>query len=247
MTLSIMHTKVTRRSARAAAIGIASALAGLALSGCANGLDPGGHVAGWAMISAEQRHPILVGEEPATHSVRVARGSNGLTPHQRAGVADFIGHYRAADAGNSKLSIAVPSGSPNEISALRAVADVRAIAQDFGIDDSRISVSPYNSGHARDAAVRVSYTRYVAEAPQCGEWPTNLADDARNLPYPNLGCATQRNFAMQVANPADLLGPRTMTPAVSERRDTHWEKFKSGDSTIAKREQDERASTKTDK
>jgi len=246
MTMSSKNTTVTRRSRRAAAIVIASALSGLALSGCANGLDPGGHVAGWAMISPEQRHPIIVSEEPATHSLRVARGSNGLTQHQRAGLADFIGRYRATDAGNSRISIAVPSGSPNEISALRAVADVREIARDFGIDESRISISPYSSGRSRDGTIRVSYSRYVAEAPECGDWSTNLGDDTRNLPYPNLGCATQRNFAMQVANPADLLGPRTMTPASSERRDTHWDKFKEGESTVTKRVQDERASTKAD-
>lgn len=246
MTHSIMHPTLTRRCSRAATLAIASTLVGLALSGCSNGLDPGGHVAGWAMISPEQRHPIIVAEEPATHSVRVARGSDGLTPHQRAGVADFIGRYRAVDSGNSRLSIAVPSGSPNEISALKAVADVREIARDFGIDESRISISPYHGSQARDTALRVSYTRYIAEAPECGDWSANLGDDSRNLPYPNLGCATQRNFAMQVANPADLLGPRTMTPATAERRDVRWEKFNKGDTTIAKRAQDERASTKAD-
>jgi pilus assembly protein CpaD len=246
MLNSIVHTKVTRRSARAAALGIASALAVLVLPGCADGLDPGGHVAGWTLISPEERHPILVSEEPATHAIRVARGSNGLTPHQRARVADFIGRYRAADAGNSRLSIAVPSGAANEIAALKAVADVRHIASDFGIDESRIAIRPYSSHRSGDAPLRVSYTRYVAEAPACGDWSTNLADDRRNLPYPNLGCATQRNFAMQVANPADLIGPRTMTPAIAERRDVRWEKFKQGDATVAKRDQDERASTKTD-
>ena len=50
----------------------------------------------------------------------------------------------------------------------------------------------------------------MAEAPECGHWPTNLADDPRNLPYPNFGCAQQHNLAAQIANPADLLGPRTM-------------------------------------
>ena len=55
--------------------------------------------------------------------------------------------------------------------------------------------------------IRLSYLRYVAEAPECGQWPTNLAEDYRNLPYPNLGCAQQHNLAAQIANPADLLGP----------------------------------------
>ncbi len=245
MTTSSMKTKLPRL-ARLSTMGAASALTALLLAGCSNGMEPGGHVAGWAMISPDQRHPIIVSEQPSTHSVRVARGSDGLSPHQRAGIADFIGRYRGADAGNSSLAIAVPSGSVNEISALKAVADAREIARDMGIDDSRVSVSPYRAGGDRDPAIRISYTRYVAEAPECGIWPTNVGDDARNMPHPNLGCATQRNFAMQVANPADLLGPRTMTPATGERRDARWEKFNKGETTVAKKDQDERASTKGD-
>lgn len=236
---------VLRRPARSAAMG-ATALVALLLAGCANGQDPGGHVAGWSMISPDQRHPILVSEQPANHAIRIARGSDGLSPHQRAGLGDFIGRYRGSDAGNGRLSIAVPSGSPNEISALKAVADVRDIARDYGIDESRIAVSPYRAAGDRDPAIRISYNRYVAEAPECGYWPTNIGDDARNLPYPNLGCSTQRNFAMQVANPADLLGPRTMTPALSERRDVKWEKFNKSETTVTKKDQDERASTKSE-
>ena len=230
------------RSVRSVAIGMAVSLAAL-LAGCTNGMDPGGHVAGWSMIDTQQRHPIMVAEQPATHAVRVARGSDGLSPYQRAGLADFISRYRGGDAGG-RLSIAVPSGSPNEIAALKAVADAREIARDMGIDDSRISVAPYRTAGERDPAIRVSYSRFVAEAPDCGIWPQNLGDDARNLPHPNLGCATQRNFAMQVANPADLLGPRTMTPTTGERRDARWDKFNKGETTIAKKDAEEKASTK---
>ncbi len=245
MTASNMNSPLRRRPLRAAAMGAATALAVLAIAGCSNGLDPGGHEAGWTMIDAQQRHPIIVAEEPAHHAVRVARGSDGLSPGQRDKLADFIARYRGGDAGG-QLSIAVPSGSPNEVAALRAVADMRYVARDLGIDDSRISVGPYRASRERDPAIRVSYTRYVAQAPECGMWPTNVGDDTRNLPYPNLGCATQRNFAMQVANPADLLGPRTMTPATAERRDVRWDKYNKGETTVAKRDQDERASAKGD-
>ena len=79
--------------------------------------------------------------------------------------------------------------------------------------------------------IRLSYLRYVAEAPECGQWPTNLADDQRNLPYPNFGCAQQHNLAAQIANPADLLGPRTMDPADPERRAVVLDKYRRGAST----------------
>ena len=66
------------------------------------------------------------------------------------------------------------------------------------------------------------------------------------LPYPNFGCATQRNLAVQVANPADLLTPRTMQPGSAERRDTVWDAYVKGDSTIAKKSADEKVKTKDD-
>jgi pilus assembly protein CpaD len=196
------------------------------------------------MLDPAQRHPIIVSQEPTDLNLRVARGAQGLTPQQRSQVVDFLNKFRSGDAGNSKLSIGVPSASLNEVSALNAANDLRYLLRDYGMDDSRISVRPYPADGQANAPVRMSYSRFIAQGPTCGNWPTNVGDDPRNLPYPNLGCATQRNFAAQVANPADLLGPRTMTPAVAERRDAAWEKFTKGESTITKKDADEKISIK---
>ena len=87
--------------------------------------------------------------------------------------------------------------------------------------------------------------RYVAEAPECGRWPSNLADESRNLPYPNFGCAQQRNLAAQIANPADLLGPRTVEPADAERRAVVFDRYRQGRTTGAEKSQDERIQVKT--
>jgi type IV pilus biogenesis protein CpaD/CtpE len=43
-----------------------------------------------------------------------------------------------------------------------------------------------------------------------------------------------------VSNPADLLVPRTQTPAASERRNVQWQKHTKGESTISKKLEDER-------
>ena len=220
-----------------------SALALLATA-CRPGEDPAAHVAGWAMIEATQRHPIVVSQQPANINVRVARGSHGLNPQQRANVIDFLNKYRSGDTGNGKLTVNVPSGSPNEVAALHAAADLRELLREYGLDDSRVSIKPYHTEGDPQPPIRVSYARFVAEGPQCGQWATNLGDDPTNLPYPNFGCSTQRNFAAQVANPADLIGPRTMTPATSERRDQVWEKYVKGESTIAKKEGDEKIQVK---
>lgn len=229
-----------RTKRQAAALGLGLAAFASLLAGCRPSDEPGVHVAGWAMLDPAQRHPIVVGQQPANMSVRIARGSQGLNPQQRASIVHFLGRYRGGNNGNGRLTISVPSGTANEVSALHAVADLRYLLRDVGIDDSRVAVQPYRGDGDAQAPIRISYSSFVAEGPECGHWGRNLADDARNLPHANLGCATQRNFAAQVANPADLLGPRTMTPAIAERRDTTWEKFVKGESTIAKKDGEEK-------
>jgi len=211
----------------------------LGLAGCKTTDDPT-RVAGWTLVDAEQRHPILVSQEPTTLSVRVRRGANGLKPAQRAELLNFAGHYRTTDAGNSRLVIAAPSGGANEVSAMYAVSEIRALLTDQGFSEATISVEAYDAEGSREPPIRVSYLRYVAQAPQCGDWSTNLAYDPMNLPYPNLGCANQRNLAEMVANPADLLGPRSETARSSERRDQVWSKYVAGKPTGATKSSDER-------
>jgi pilus assembly protein CpaD len=218
----------------------------LALAGCKTLDDePGGHVAGWTLVDPTQRHPIMVSQQPSTMTVRVARGSQGLTPAQKGQIAMFLERYRVADAGNSKLVIAVPSGSPNESAAVRAVGEIRQLITAYGFSEANVAIEPYHDGRDAGAPIRLSYLRYVAEGPECGRWTTNLADESRNLPYPNFGCAQQRNLAAQIANPADLLGPRTMEPADAERRAVVFDKYRQGRITGAEKSTDERIQVKT--
>lgn len=217
-------------------------LAAAAAGGCRH--DPTvPQVAGWSMVDPSQRHPIIVSQQPQTMQLRVAAGSRGLTPRQRADVLEFADRSRAGDAGNSRLLIQAPGGGTNEIAAMHAVGEIRQILGDMGFSESSIAVEAYHADSRSDAPVRVSYLRYVAEAPVCGYWPTNLAEQRDNANYPNFGCATQHNFAVSVANPADLLGPRTESDRPSERRDVVWERYKSGKPTGAEKSEDEKIST----
>jgi pilus assembly protein CpaD len=220
-------------------------LLALTLAGCKTLDEPGGHVASWTLVDAAQRHPIMVSQQPSTLSVRVARGSQGLTPSQKGQIASFLERYRVSDAGNSKLVIAVPSGSPNESSAVSAVGEIRQLITAYGYFESNVAIEPYHDRRDASAPIRLSYLRYVAEGPECGRWTTNLAEDYRNLPYPNFGCAQQRNLAAQIANPADLLGPRTTEPADQERRAVVFDRYRQGKPTGADKSQDERIQVKT--
>lgn len=231
---------LTRRIATLAA----TAALSLAAAGCA-GEDRLAAGPNFDLVDPAQRHPILVSQKPSNLTLQVPKGSSGLTPKSRADVLDFAQRYRSGDAGDSRLVIAAPSGSGNEVAAMQAVQQVRALLADNGFADSAISVEAYDAGHSSEPPVKVSYMRYVAEGPECGHWPKNIAYEPNNLPMANMGCANQRNFAAMVANPADLLGPRTMTPRAGERRDVVWEKYQRGEATASAKNEDGKASSKT--
>lgn len=240
---STMGNAASTRQRLFKSIAVCTAAATLLLAGCKHG-EEGTRVAGWSLVDPTQRHPIMVTQQPSTLSLRVARGSYGLSPHQRAQTISFLQRYRAVDASNSRLVIEAPSGSANEVAAMQAVAEIRTLMSEVGFDPSDVAIEAVQAIGDPQAPIRVSYLRYVAEAPQCGRWSTNLAATESNLNYPNLGCATQANLAAMVANPADLVTPRGRTPVAGERRDTVWEKYVKGESTIAAKQADEKVQVK---
>jgi pilus assembly protein CpaD len=244
----MMYAKTNSRGPSLARTGAAKAVAiafvGLALAGCKNE-GQGTQVAGWSLVDPQQRHPIMLSQEPSTLSLTVARGSQGLTPQQRAEVVDFAGRYRASDAGNSRLVVSVPGGASNEVAAMNAAEDVRALLTDSGFPDSAVSVEAYHSEGSAQPPLRIAYMRYVAKGPDCGhDWSENLAKDTRNIGHPNFGCTQQHNLAAMIANPADLLGPRTMGERYSDRRDQVMEQWTKGKITGSEKSEDEKVRVK---
>jgi pilus assembly protein CpaD len=211
---------------------IAVAILPFAVAGCQH--DRGAQVAGWTLIDPAQRHPILVSQQPVSLNLHIARGSQGLNPMQRARVLEFVSRSNAADAGNSRVVIAAPGGSANEGAAMEAADEARQLMVDSGYSEASIAMTAYHAGGG-EAPLRISYMRFVADAPDCGgDWSENLAANYQNTPYPNMGCASQRNLAVMVANPADLLGPRTVGEREANRRYVTFQKYINGDKTGAK-------------
>jgi len=74
-------------------------------------------------------------------------------------------------------------------------------------------------------SVRPSYLRCLAEGPNAGRWTTDFAEDPRNVPYPNFGCASQHNLAVMVDNARDLKRPQDEDPRSGERRNVTWSAY----------------------
>ncbi len=193
----------------------------------------------FTLANPNERWPIQVKQGEATLDLPVYRAANGLTESQRGQLRTFLYDYMSQRA--DRLLVRAPSGGANERAAMRAFDDIRSIAHQLGLNANSVAVEPYFANGDPSAPLRLSYLRIVAKAPDCPDWSENLAADPQNMPWPNMGCATQRNLAVSVADPNDLLGPRVETPRPGERRDVVWGKYVKGDTTISKRDPAEHA------
>jgi pilus assembly protein CpaD len=192
----------------------------------------------FTLANPNERHPIKVAQDESTLDLAVHHGGE-LNQMQLAQLRGYLQGYKKQKA--ERLLIRTPSGGTNDADAMRAFEDVRTALRQAGIGTNTVSLETYFANRDPSAPLRLSYLRYVATAPDCPDWSENIARDPQNMPYPDLGCATQRNLAAMVDDPRDLLEPRAETPRPSERRDEVWDKYVKGEPTISKRAPSEHA------
>jgi pilus assembly protein CpaD len=233
-TMRIVRTMIAKSRSGAALAVRAALVAGCALFVCACNTDQ--QVAGAPDVPTDyrQRHPITITE--ADHTLEVFIGSNrgGLNAAQRAEVLAFAQTWKREATGG--VVVDVPVGTSNERAANEAMRAVRSILAASGVPPDGILVRGYQPRGGGLATIRISYPRISAQAGPCGIWPADIGpsmnrDYFENQPPWNQGCATQRNLAAMVDNPADLVQPRAETPAYEMRRTTVLEKYRAGTSS----------------
>jgi pilus assembly protein CpaD len=230
------YPTVWRSGARSGLIRIAL-VAGCAalLCGCASRQE----VEFTASIPSDyrQRHPIVIKEKAQTVHLFIGNSKGGLSRDQRADVYAFAQSWKRDATGG--IIIDVPAGTPNAAAAGGAASEAKRLLISAGVPARGIVVRPYRVSNPQElATVRLNYPRMAAEAGPCGEWPADLGPDAiayiKNKPYWNLGCASQRNLAAMVADPADLVQPRGEGPVYQMRRTYVMEQYRRGEITSAK-------------
>ncbi|HZS64191.1 MAG TPA: CpaD family pilus assembly protein [Xanthobacteraceae bacterium] len=218
-----------RRKLSAVARGLFAAASALALSGCFTAKDTTGAIP----ADYRQRHPITLKEKDHTVAILVGTSRGGLNAEQRADALAFAQRWKREATGG--IIIDQPVGTPNAASAAAAAHETLSIFAAAGIPASAIAIRPYQpKNRVAVAALKLNYPVMAAEAGPCGLWPADLGptDDINhneNAPYWNLGCASQRNLAAMVANPADLVQPRGETPPSAQRRSVMIEKYRKGE------------------
>lgn len=204
------------RFGKKVAVPALAVLAGVLLGGCA---QRDSIVVGSIPDDYRTNHPIVIGEKEQVVDIPVGIGDRGMTHMQRVALQGFLANYDRTAA--PVVTIFVPVGAPNSLAAREVGRDFARFASAGGVPAGRILISSYQPPVADvTAPIRVSYLQMRAYTTPCGHWPEDLADTTANKHYANFGCAYQNNLAAQVANPADLLGPRQPTEIDAQRRET---------------------------
>ena len=184
-----------------------------------------------------ERHPITLKERERTVEIFLGRNRGGLTPSQRAYVLSFAQYWRRE--ASSGIIVDVPQGGPTDRAAADSMREVNSIFTASGVPQNAVYVHSYTPSDSALASIKINYSKLVAEAGPCGLWPHDLGTSLdhnynENRPYWNLGCASQRNLAAMVDNPADLVQPRGEAPAYSPRRSVAIDKYRKGESPSGK-------------
>jgi pilus assembly protein CpaD len=169
-----------------------------------------------------KRHPI--GYTPHTEALLVEiPAAGGLSANQQADVVRFVDRYKKE--GTGRLQLSAPRSAGAHLAASKSMRQVEGILDEAGVDPDAIEIGRHNSGGRNAPTVKLAYEKPVALPPQCRDWATNLGENRERLPYNDFGCATQRNFALTVANARDLQVPQPEISRSAEKRSAGWDEY----------------------
>jgi pilus assembly protein CpaD len=183
-----------------------------------------------------QRHPIAVTEADRSIVVFVGRARGGLSAPQRTDVQGLAQTW--VREGTGAIIADVPIDTPNARAASASFREIQSVLMAGGVPSRAITLRHYHPDDPLTLpTIKLSYPKISAVAGPCGLWPEDLGPNIdnpgynENRPYHNFGCATQRNLAAMVDNPADLEQPRPETPAYTSRRNIAFDKYRKGIAT----------------
>lgn len=192
------------------------------LAGCANRDSV---VVGSIPDDYRTNHPIVIAEKNQTIDIPIGVGDRGITRGQKVTFEGFLQNYDRHAA--PTLTIMTPAGGANDAAASRAARGLMNIAMKAGVPKNRIAITSYQAEYPEASSpIRAVYSAMRAQTGRCGRWPADVAETTDNKHYANFGCSYQNNLAAQIANPADLLGPRKQSEIDAENRNVVIDQYR---------------------
>jgi pilus assembly protein CpaD len=149
-----------------------------------------------------QRFPVGAVPETVTVPAHFTDGADPFAGPQQQRFKTLVEGY--LDRGHGPLTI--EGGGATQAAAQTATLRMEMLRRrliNAGVPSRDIRLQLASEG-APDT-ITLSYERYTAVLPTCGDWSSNLAFNPNNSDVPNAGCAQQRNLGEMVDDPADLV------------------------------------------
>ncbi|HEY2707475.1 MAG TPA: CpaD family pilus assembly protein [Caulobacteraceae bacterium] len=200
-----------------------ASLACLALCACASD-DVGPTLANPVALTPSEHFAIEV--KPSSQELMLAAHASGLSPAQSDALGDFMSRWMEANRG--EITVKAPEHGPDSAGVYRTATAARDFLISEGVPADAVKIVGYDAGGDAAAPVRVSFVRYEAKGPQCGQSWADLAQTHQNVEYPEFGCSVTANIAAQLDDPADLLHPRASDPPDAQRRGVVLDKYRTG-------------------
>ena len=197
-----------------------------ALAACASP-DGATKPAPQAALTASEQYPLQATARP--EEIRLAPHAEGLSPAQMAALAEVAARWLQTGGGEVLIREPTKGADARAVVQTGLAAGARLIA--LGVPAAQLRRVGYDPQGQAPATVNVSFTTYEAQVPRCGRDWENLSTNAQNRPMQNFGCAVSANMAAQIADPADIAGPRAEDPADATRRATVIGKYQQGQPT----------------
>lgn len=189
-------------------------------------------------VTAE-RFPVTVEPRVAIFTIPGAAADVALSAADRTRLDAFIGAYLTR--GHGQLTIAVPGTGDAEYQAIDRGMVIVDHALSRGLREDEIVLRVETAPAGAKNQIVASYETYDLRVPVCGDWSKESSHDLTNTVHSNFGCAVQRDFALMVANPADLVAMRAPAPHDTGRSNVVIGLYRAGKPTGAKRAAEERA------
>ena len=208
---------------------MALGLVGVAAASCTNPATNGPAQA----FDVDKVYPITVEPQVATLVVQVDEGLQNVARGEDQRVRAFAQRWQMR--GQGLLNAATPTGTTSQAATASALAQVKLILADSGVDMKSVQFTTYPAANGQtNAPITLSFVTYAATAAvDCGKnWSQNMAYTPRNMPWPEFGCSTQHNMAAIISDPRDLVEPRTSDSPDPNRRSTVLEMYRAGKQTV---------------
>ncbi len=158
--------------------------------------------------------------------IRLQPHAAGLSREQAEALAALAGRWQ--EVGGGPLTIQIPDSSPDPRAAYRGGAEARLVLQNSGAPAELVRQVGYEPAAGAPAVIIVGFTAYEPVIAHCGTHWNNIANTYQNKPMSNFGCAVTSNMAAQIANPADIEGPRLSDPPDAARRTVVIDSYRQG-------------------